>query len=153
MGGSLKGKKIAYVYYDNPAGHEPMPILEDLQKIEGFEMRTFAVPPPGVEMGAQVLDITQRYRPDFVIDPSVRPLAVGGDQGIQARRLSAVEGDGPRLGLGRGRYPGGRWLGGGGGLSHDVNSPGPATTIRSARKSRRCTRRRARSRQRRWTTR
>jgi branched-chain amino acid transport system substrate-binding protein len=25
------------------------------------------VPPPGVEIGAQVLDITQRYRPDFVI--------------------------------------------------------------------------------------
>ena len=67
-GGNLKGKKIAYVYYDNPAGHEPLPILEDLQKMEGFELRTFAVPPPGVEMGAQVLDITQRYRPDFVID-------------------------------------------------------------------------------------
>ena len=68
LGGSLKGKKIAYVYYDNPAGHEPLPILEDLQKIEGFELRAFAVPPPGVEMGAQVLDIAQRYRPDFVID-------------------------------------------------------------------------------------
>lgn len=67
LGGDLKGKKIAYVFYDNPAGHEPLPILEDLQKIEGFELRTFAVPPPGVEMGAQVLDITQRYRPDFVI--------------------------------------------------------------------------------------
>jgi len=68
LGGSLKGKKIAYVYYDNPAGKEPIPILEDLQKQEGFELRTFAVPPPGVEMGAQVLDITQRFRPDFVID-------------------------------------------------------------------------------------
>jgi branched-chain amino acid transport system substrate-binding protein len=68
LGGSLKGKKIAYVYYDNPAGHEPLPILEDLQKTEGFELRSFAVPPPGVEMGAQVLDIAQRYRPDFVID-------------------------------------------------------------------------------------
>jgi len=68
LGGSLKGKKIAYVYYDNPAGHEPLPILEDLQKIEGFELRSFAVPPPGVEMGAQVLDIAQRYRPDFVIN-------------------------------------------------------------------------------------
>ena len=68
LGGGLQGKKIAYVYYDNPAGHEPLPILEDLQKTEGFELRSFAVPPPGVEMGAQVLDITQRYRPDFVID-------------------------------------------------------------------------------------
>jgi branched-chain amino acid transport system substrate-binding protein len=32
LGGDLHGKKIAYVYYDNPAGKEPMPILEALQK-------------------------------------------------------------------------------------------------------------------------
>ena len=67
LGGSLEGKKIAYVFYDNPAGREPLPVIEDLQKLEKFELRTFAVPPPGVEIGAQVLDITQRYRPDFVI--------------------------------------------------------------------------------------
>ncbi len=67
LGGKLEGKKIAYLFYDNPAGHEPMVILEDLQKAEKFELKTFAVPPPGVEMGAQVLDIAQRYRPDFVI--------------------------------------------------------------------------------------
>ena len=65
--GNLAGKKIAYIYYDNPAGKEPMPVLEDLQKAEKFELKTFAVPPPGVELGAQVLDITQRYRADFVI--------------------------------------------------------------------------------------
>src|SRR5215467_627858 len=65
--GGLKGKKIAFLFYDNPAGKEPMPILEDLAKSEGFELRTFAVPAPGVEMGAQVLDITGRYKPDFVI--------------------------------------------------------------------------------------
>jgi branched-chain amino acid transport system substrate-binding protein len=67
LGGNLKGKKIAYLYYDNPAGREPLPVLEALAKEEGFEMRTFAVPPPGVEMGAQVLDIAQRFRADFVI--------------------------------------------------------------------------------------
>ena len=65
--GDLKGKKIAYIFYDNPAGKEPLPILEDLAKSEGFELRTFAVPAPGVEMGAQVLDITGRYKPDFVV--------------------------------------------------------------------------------------
>ena len=65
--GNLKGKKIAYLFYDNPAGKEPLPILEDLAKMEGFEFKTFAVPAPGVEMGAQVLDIAQRYRADFVI--------------------------------------------------------------------------------------
>jgi branched-chain amino acid transport system substrate-binding protein len=67
LGGNLEGKKIAYLFYDNPAGHEPMVVLEDLRKIEKFELKAFAVPPPGVELGAQVLDITQRLRPDFVI--------------------------------------------------------------------------------------
>jgi len=67
LAGSLKGKKIAYLYYDNPAGREPLPILEDLAGLEGFQLKTFAVPPPGVEMGAQVLDIAQRYRADFVL--------------------------------------------------------------------------------------
>jgi len=67
LGGNLKGKKIAYLFYDNPAGKEPLPILEDVAKSEGFELRTFAVPAPGLEMGAQVLDITGRFKPDFVI--------------------------------------------------------------------------------------
>jgi branched-chain amino acid transport system substrate-binding protein len=67
LGGSLKDKKIAYLFFDNPAGKEPLNILEDLAKSEGFELRTFAVPSPGVEMSAQVLDITGRYKPDFVI--------------------------------------------------------------------------------------
>jgi branched-chain amino acid transport system substrate-binding protein len=67
LGGSLKGKKIAYVYYDNPAGKEPIAVIEDLASMEGFELKTFAVPAPGVEMAAQVLDITGRFKPDFVI--------------------------------------------------------------------------------------
>ncbi len=67
LGGSLKGKKIAYIFYDNPAGREPIEVIEDLAAKEGFQLKTFAVPPPGVEMGAQVLDIAQRYRADFVI--------------------------------------------------------------------------------------
>ncbi len=67
LGGNLKGKKIAYIYYDNPAGKEPLAILEDIAKSEGFEMRTFAVPAPGLEMGAQILDITGRFKPDFII--------------------------------------------------------------------------------------
>ena len=67
LGGSLKGKKIAYLYYDNPAGTEPIAIIEDLAKSEGFELRNFAVPPPGLEMAAQALDITARFRPDYII--------------------------------------------------------------------------------------
>jgi branched-chain amino acid transport system substrate-binding protein len=67
LGGNLKGKKIAYIFYDNPAGREPIEVIEDISTKEGFQLKTFAVPPPGVEMGAQVLDIAQRFRADFVI--------------------------------------------------------------------------------------
>src|SRR5438876_3034003 len=67
LGGNLKGKKIAFIFYDNPAGREPIQVIEDLASREGFQVKMFAVPPPGVEMGAQVLDIAQRFRADFVI--------------------------------------------------------------------------------------
>ena len=67
LGGNLKGKKVAYLFFDNPAGREPIGVLEDIAEREGFQLKTFAVPPPGVEMGAQVLDIAQRYRADYVI--------------------------------------------------------------------------------------
>jgi branched-chain amino acid transport system substrate-binding protein len=66
-GGNLKGKKIALLYYDNPAGKEPIPVFEKLQAKLGYEFRTFGVPAPGVEMGAQVTDITRRYKADWVI--------------------------------------------------------------------------------------
>lgn len=67
LGGSLKGKKIAYLMYDNPAGHEPLPVLQDLASLEGFDLHVLAVPPPGLDVSAQALDIAQRYRADFVI--------------------------------------------------------------------------------------
>jgi branched-chain amino acid transport system substrate-binding protein len=62
-----KDLKLAYIFYDNPAGREPIPTLERLAKLEGFQMRTFAVPPPGLEMSAAALDIARRYRADWVI--------------------------------------------------------------------------------------
>jgi len=65
--GGLKGKKIAYLYYDNPAGREPLPVLHKLRDLEGFELREFAVPPPGVEMKVQVQDIARRYRADYIV--------------------------------------------------------------------------------------
>ena len=142
LGGSLKGKKIAYRLLRQPGRHASRcRSSKDLQKSEGFELRTFAVPPPGVEMGAQVLDISQRYRPDFVIDAPVRPLAVGGDQGTKARRAFrcprcwASSGPRPRPTSRRpaaGRSPR---------ATTRCSSPASATTTRCCRKSRRCTRR------------
>ena len=84
LGGDLHGKKLACLYYDNPAGHEPFPVLDKLQTMEGFELRKFAVPPPGIEVSAQALSISQQYRPDFVImhlfgrSPSVAIKALRG---------------------------------------------------------------------------
>src|SRR5216683_1585119 len=99
LGGSLKGKKIAFIFYDNPAGREPIEVLEDLATIEGFQLKTFAVPPPGVEMGAQVLDIAQRFRADFVIghlfggSPAVSFVWGSGEANIEAAGgFAAAEG-------------------------------------------------------------
>ena len=85
LGGSLKGKKIAYLFYDNPAGREPIEVLEDLATRECFQLKTFAVPPPGVEMGAQVLDIAQRFKADFVIGH-----LFGGAPSVSIKELKRV---------------------------------------------------------------
>jgi branched-chain amino acid transport system substrate-binding protein len=85
LGGTLKSKKIAYLFYDNPAGREPIEVLEDLATKEGFQLKTFAVPPPGVEMGAQVLDIAQRFRADFVISH-----LFGGAPSVSIKELKRV---------------------------------------------------------------
>src|ERR1700738_2029241 len=153
LGGNLAGKKIAYVFYDNPAGREPLPILEDLQKIEKFELRTFAVPPPGVEMGAQVLDIAQRYRPDFVIShlfgrsPSVaiKELKRAGYPLSKVIGLvwASAEADIEAAGGPRAAGPWRR-------ATIPSSSPGSATIIRCARRSSPCTRPRAKSRRRKW---
>jgi branched-chain amino acid transport system substrate-binding protein len=65
--GGKKGTKIAYLYYDNPAGREGIPVVEAVAKKEGYEIRLFAVPPPGLEMGPQAIDITRRMKADWVI--------------------------------------------------------------------------------------
>lgn len=65
--GAKPGTKVAHIYYDNPAGREGIPIIETVAKKEGYQLRLFAVPPPGVEMGPQVIDITRRFKADWVI--------------------------------------------------------------------------------------
>ena len=67
LGGDLKGKKLAYLFLDNPAGREGLPVIRRLAELEGFELREFPVPAPGIEMDTQARDIARRYRADFVI--------------------------------------------------------------------------------------
>jgi branched-chain amino acid transport system substrate-binding protein len=65
--GAKKGTKIAFLYFDNPAGREPIPLIERIAKKEGYEIRLFAVPSPGLEMGPQVIDIVRRMKADWVV--------------------------------------------------------------------------------------
>ena len=65
--GAKKGAKVAYLYFDNPAGREGIPIIERIAKREGYVLRLFAVPSPGLEMAPQVIDITRRMKADWVV--------------------------------------------------------------------------------------
>ena len=59
--------KIAYLFYDNPAGNEPREVLRTIAQREGLQLEEVAVPAPGTEMSSQVTRITQSIRPDWVI--------------------------------------------------------------------------------------
>ena len=63
--GSLKGKKIALVYHDSPYGKEPIKLLEERAKMEGFQLILLPVTHPGVEQKATWLQVRQQ-RPDYV---------------------------------------------------------------------------------------
>ena len=65
--GDLSGLKIAYLFYDNAAGNEPIPVIERLSDEQGFDLETYAVPPPGSEQSATWLSITQDFEADWVI--------------------------------------------------------------------------------------
>jgi len=62
----LKGKKIALVYHDSPFGKEPMPLLDERQKMHGFDLLKIPVTAPGVEQKSAWLQVRQQ-RPDYVL--------------------------------------------------------------------------------------
>jgi len=62
----LKGKKIALVYHDSPFGKEPIPMLEERQKMHGFDLIKIPVTAPGVEQKSAWLQVRQA-RPDYVL--------------------------------------------------------------------------------------
>ncbi|MBV7539187.1 ABC transporter substrate-binding protein [Duganella sp. sic0402] len=62
----LKGKKIVHLYHDSAFGKEPLPVLEALAKLHGFDLVKIPVTPPGSEQQSQWLQIRQA-RPDHVI--------------------------------------------------------------------------------------
>jgi branched-chain amino acid transport system substrate-binding protein len=66
-GGAKKGTKIAYLYYDNPAGRDGIAMVEAVARSEGYLLRLYAVQPPGLEMEPQVSDIAREFKADWVI--------------------------------------------------------------------------------------
>jgi branched-chain amino acid transport system substrate-binding protein len=62
----LKGKKIALVYHDSPFGKEPIPLLQERAKQNGFELSLIPVTAPGVEQKSAWLQVRQQ-RPDYVL--------------------------------------------------------------------------------------
>ncbi|TFZ03585.1 ABC transporter substrate-binding protein [Ramlibacter humi] len=64
--GNLKGKKIALVYHDSPFGKEPIPLLQERARMNGFELSLIPVTAPGVEQKAAWLQVRQQ-RPDYVL--------------------------------------------------------------------------------------
>jgi branched-chain amino acid transport system substrate-binding protein len=62
----LKGKKIALVYHDSPFGKEPIALLQERSKMNGFDLQLIPVTHPGVEQKAAWLQVRQN-RPDYVL--------------------------------------------------------------------------------------
>ncbi len=62
----LKGKKIALVYHDSPFGKEPIPLLQERAKLNGFDLQLIPVTAPGAEQKAAWLQVRQS-KPDYVL--------------------------------------------------------------------------------------
>jgi branched-chain amino acid transport system substrate-binding protein len=65
--GARRGTRIAYLYYDNPAGRDGIPMVEAVARLEGYLLRRYAVQPPGLDMEQQVNEISRDFRADWVI--------------------------------------------------------------------------------------
>jgi branched-chain amino acid transport system substrate-binding protein len=65
-GANFKTTKVAFLYIDYPFGQEPIPILQELQKREGFDLQMFPYPLPGNDLSSAMSQI-RRYQPDWIV--------------------------------------------------------------------------------------
>jgi branched-chain amino acid transport system substrate-binding protein len=64
---SVKGKRIGYIYLDAGFGREPLPLLEQLSKDYGFEVKLYPVGASEMQnQSAQWLNV-RRDKPDYMI--------------------------------------------------------------------------------------
>src|SRR6185312_3892158 len=63
----LKGKTIGYIYFDGGYGLEPIPLLDQLGKDYGFEVKKYPVPPAQMQNQSSLWLSVRRDRPDYMI--------------------------------------------------------------------------------------
>jgi branched-chain amino acid transport system substrate-binding protein len=63
----LKGKTIGYIYFDGGYGLEPIPLLDQLAKDYGFEVKKYPVPPAEMQNQSGLWLGVRRDRPDWMI--------------------------------------------------------------------------------------
>lgn len=63
----LKGKTIGYIYFDGGYGLEPIPLLEQLGKDYGFDVKKYPVPPAQMQNQSSLWLSVRRDRPDYMI--------------------------------------------------------------------------------------
>lgn len=64
-GGSLAGKRVAFVYHNSPYGKEPILLLRELARKHRFALRLYPVDHPGQEQKSVWAEI-ERAKPDFI---------------------------------------------------------------------------------------
>jgi len=64
--GSLEGKSVALLYHNSAYGKEPIPTLEVLAEIHGFDLTLLPIDSPGQEQKSQWLQI-RREKPDYAL--------------------------------------------------------------------------------------
>ncbi len=62
----LKGKKLGLVHLDAPYGKEPIPLLEQLAKDYGFELKLYPVPPAEMQNQSSLWLNVRRDRPNWI---------------------------------------------------------------------------------------
>jgi len=75
----LKGKKIGLVHLDAPFGKEPIPLLENLAKEYGFELKLYPVAAQDMQNQGSVWLNIRRDRPDWIYNQgwgAMNPTAV-----------------------------------------------------------------------------
>jgi branched-chain amino acid transport system substrate-binding protein len=75
----LKGKKLGLIHLDAPFGKEPIPVLENLAKRYGFEVKLYPVPAAEMQNQGSIWLNIRRDRPDYIYNQgwgAMNPTAV-----------------------------------------------------------------------------